>query len=328
MPAPCEFSALKQQILASLNAYESALEQDGLPAPQLIKPELGPFDQPDHLPSWKLKGARETLIASLHQMQAVVMHPGERLLQMAFGQHTIASLSIVVESKVADALLTAEAEGGMSLAELARRVKIAPLQLSTAMRVLANEHVFVELAEDRWANNRASLMLVDQSHIWHYVRHQTWFSLRHSSYISDVWRNPSITASASPSDTAAAVAYNFRANGYETIFDVFKAAPDGRLESFGRAMGALAQFSVPGILQDYPWKERIPSGGIICDVGGGEGHVLLPILSLEDSWKGIIQDRPEVLLHAKSNIQHHFAHGADRIDFVSIDFFSECICKA
>ena len=320
--APTEFAALKQQILASLDAYQSALEQDGLSTPQMIKPELGPLDDPSHLPSWQLTNARDTLLGSLHQMQALVAHPGERLLKLSFSHHTSAALSLVVESRVADALVAAGPDG-MSLADLGRAVGVAQLPLVTAMRLLANDHVFTQVSEDRWANNRASLLLVDRSHVWHYIRHQTWFSLRHSAYISDVWRDPRKSASTAPADTAAAVAYDFHGNGYETTWDMLKAAPGGRLESFGRAMGAVAQFSLPGVLQDYPWKESVPAGGTIVDVGGGEGHVLLPLLKLNDSWNGVIQDRPEVLPNAKANMQQQLGTGADRVSYVEIDFLSE-----
>ena len=322
MTLPSEYKALKQLILSSFDAYESALAQDGHEEPQMVKPELSTLDDPNRIPSWELVRSRDVLRASLRQMGHLVGEPGERLACLGVVHLTSAALSVAVESKVPNALLDAPA-GGMPIAELAKKINVAPLQLTIALRMLANDNIFTEVSQDHWANNRTSLMMIDSTHLWHYVRHQTWFSLRHSVHIADVWRDPTLSVSTKPTDAAAGVAFELTKHGHATIFDMLKAAPDGRLESFGRAMGATAQFSVPGVLVDYPWKERLPAAAIICDVGGGEGHVLLQILRLEDSWKGMIQDRPEVLPHAKGNVEKNFAQGVDRVDYVPIDFLSE-----
>ena len=124
--APSEFAALKQQILTSLDAYESALRHDKLPNPQMIQPKLDVLDNPDRLPSWELTRARKTLVASLRQMQLLVTHPGEAAMNFSFGHHFSAALSLAVDSRVADALLTANSSG-MPHADLSQIVGVNKL---------------------------------------------------------------------------------------------------------------------------------------------------------------------------------------------------------
>lgn len=52
-------------------------------------------------------------------------------------------------------------------------------------------------------------------------------------------------------------------------------------------------------LAAYPWSERFPNGVTLCDVGGGNGHVLMEVLKTQPTTKGYLQDLPKVVESAK-----------------------------
>lgn len=49
----------------------------------------------------------------------------------------------------------------------------------------------------------------------------------------------------------------------------------------------------------YPWSAKFPNGAKICDVGGGNGHVLLELMKSNPALRGIVQDMPPVMEEAK-----------------------------
>lgn len=78
----------------------------------------------------------------------------------------------------------------------------------------------------------------------------------------------------------------------------------------------------------YPWSSLPTSGTItICDVGGGNGHVVLELLkSLPDhQLKAVIQDMPSMLDEGRTLWSEQFPEAVKcgRVDFIPIDFFKQ-----
>ena len=44
----------------------------------------------------------------------------------------------------------------------------------------------------------------------------------------------------------------------------------------------------------YPWKS-LPEGAIICDIGGGNGHVMLDLMKSFPQLRVVLQDLPPVI---------------------------------
>jgi hypothetical protein len=70
----------------------------------------------------------------------------------------------------------------------------------------------------------------------------------------------------------------------------------------------LFQCKLITFLEVYPWKNKFPNGAKVCDLGGGNGHVLLELLKTHPDIQGVLQDLPTVI------------DGSKRVNFLSIQF--------
>lgn len=75
---------------------------------------------------------------------------------------------------------------------------------------------------------------------------------------------------------------------HESVFDYFKSHPD-RAALFQSAMAEKSKAVIQSAV------DQIPLHGIVCDIGGGKGHLLYAALRANPSLKGIHFDLPEVI---------------------------------
>jgi hypothetical protein len=91
---------------------------------------------------------------------------------------------------------------------------------------------------------------------------------------------------------------------------------------FANAMRQLTEIDLAAMVRAYPWPRR----GVICDVGGGIGHVLAAILERRRGVRGILLDAPEVIKEAEGFLR---ARGlADRIERRAGDLFGDLDARA
>jgi hypothetical protein len=134
-------------------------------------------------------------------------------------------------------------------------------------------------------------------------------------------------------DTAAAYAHldaqlreGGHTSGYQRAFgkslwDYLDDHPDMR-GTFADAMRQLTEFDLAGIVRTYPWPRR----GIICDLGGGVGHLLAAILEHRPHARGILLDSPDIIGQADG-----FLGGrglTERIECRAGDFFGQLHARA
>lgn len=131
------------------------------------------------LPTWDLYNAQRTLISVCGAFTELVQNPQLRLLEMSVGFFESRALHVAVEHRIPDILATADrAKGGMYIGDLSAKVGIDVRKLGTfidsrynalhthsqsparIMRTLTSAHVFEEVGEDHFANNRISTSVV------------------------------------------------------------------------------------------------------------------------------------------------------------------------
>lgn len=317
-----EYRALRALINEQMDAFESALEAQELPEMHLEEASVHSTDDPTFLPSNELYNSRANLVASLDMMRALVHNPAERLMADSFIHWRSAVLALICKINVADHLQKAGSKG-LSIEELSQLTGVHSSKLTKSMRYMASNYYFNEVQEGVFANNRASLLLLNNSPIKAFVSWQTWFSLSHSRFVADVWSDPIKSASEDHIDTAASYAFDWRSTGNRQLWDWAAQHEPERLNTFAAAMGSFGSTGVNGILADYDWLQY-PHGATIVDVGGGSGNMLLPILRNFSQFKGILQDRPETIPAGKENFEKNLpsALESQRIEFDGIDFFN------
>lgn len=166
-----EFQAAKAVLLRSLEQYEAGLKAQELPEPSMLTPELTPMDDPDFAPSPALYRATQNLVSSLGKVNNLVQNPTQRILLLSFSHLQARALAFAAELQLADELLPA-GEKGISVEELGPKIKVHPKRLIKIFRTLANDDIFKEVKEGVFANNRASLLLTNDSHLRSFSRWQ------------------------------------------------------------------------------------------------------------------------------------------------------------
>ena len=102
----------------------------------------------------------------------------------------------------------------------------------------------------------------------------------------------------------------------KSLWDYLSEHPD-RGATFADAMRQLTEFDLAGIVRSYPW----PRHGVICDVGGGVGHMLAAILERRPHARGILLDSPEVIEQADGFLREQGL--TDRIERRAGDLFGQ-----
>ena len=108
----------------------------------------------------------------------------------------------------------------------------------------------------------------------------------------------------------------FRREFKQSIWEHFSAHPTAGAR-FAEAMREVSAFDLAAVVGGYPWPRR----GVICDVGGGTGHLLAAILGRRRGARGILIDSPEIIEEAEKVLG---ARGlAERVECRAGDLFGE-----
>jgi len=208
----------------------------------------------------------------------------------------------------------------MPIAEVAERANLDKGKLERIMRLLASRHIFREVDTDVFANNRLSVQLLSTNPISSLILHCSEGS---SWFITEALTDPKWGHSYAPEHTAWNKMTKFPGQAFSWL-----GTAEGSQERsiFGLAMVGFGE-GIQGhaVIQDFPWNELSP-GTTVCDVGGGVGHISMPLAKAHPHLKLKLQDLPASIEQARSVIWQKECPEAiaeDRIEFKAIDFFKE-----
>ncbi|CCD46539.1 hypothetical protein ACHAPC_004333 [Botrytis cinerea] len=105
---------------------------------------------------------RVTLLASLEKLRNVVEAPIDFTTRVIFGAHEQVGLRIGIESGIFNTM-AAIGPGELTTSEVAQRTGAAPLLVSRVMKLLAAMGLFIEVAEDKYANGPFASAFSDAS---------------------------------------------------------------------------------------------------------------------------------------------------------------------
>ncbi|KAF9002052.1 S-adenosyl-L-methionine-dependent methyltransferase [Cyathus striatus] len=314
----------KSQLIQLTNLINSAVrdvlsEYDvvGAPVPLMQSTEAGPFDSPDSVTP-KLATAIRTIEAACAQLSFAVASPSQVINNKASGFHEPACLLVVTEAKVADILI--DKPDGVHINEIAKKTELPPGKLGRIMRLLATKHCFQEVSPDVFANNRLSLQLRSSSPVASLVGHMTDECMKSASYLNDTLVSKGF--SSLPKDSSFQKAHGYDFFEFYTTVRIYH-------YRFAQAMVGWGEVTGKSMLPKvYDWG-KVPDGSTICDVGGGNGHIILDVVKAFPSFKVVLQDLPEVIQQGKEYWAKQYPKAIEscRIQFVPMDFFKEAPVK-
>jgi len=199
--------------------------------------------------------------------------------------------------KVADHL----ANGPLTIEDLAKRCKVAPLPLYRMMRLLAGHGLFHERSGRRFALNE----LAD------YLRSD----VAHSYLDCALMLGRNYTASNRFHAGLAQGEALFSLHTGKPLADFVDEHPDfGTL--FERAMDSLHGLEIGALVEVL----ELHDGQVFADIGGGSGEVLIEVLRTHPGVSGVLFDRAPVIERTRATVQ---AFGLERrCHCMSGDFFA------
>ncbi len=225
------------------------------------------------------------------------MAPLDHLLQLATGYIVSTALQIATRLEIADRL----ANGPQPVEELARAARVDADALYRVLRALASAGVFEEVEARRFGQTAASELLRKDIQgprpliLW--MTDPFHFNVYAEAIHSVRTGRPAVE----------------KTHGMP-VFEYF--ARDRALsETFNDAMTTMSAFVIPAVLETYDFSDA----GLVVDIAGGHGQVLMSILQKHPHLQGVLFDVEHVIAGAKARIAG--AALAGRIRTEAGDFF-------
>ncbi|KAF7304096.1 hypothetical protein MIND_00641100 [Mycena indigotica] len=316
----------------SLDTIEATYTTAGVHLPTLNTPSFSPTD-----PSEALRAdpavAKATLdvMAAAAQLSAEVCSPLTMMLNASQSFYIASCLNVASELNVVE-ILKEYGTKGLHVNEIAARCKAEPGLLSRILRLLATHHVFREVTPDVFANNRISAVLdKGQSAADLFAKPEDRFNKATGVIaLAEFFSNDILRCSAELTATILdpkpnVYPYN-RAFNTDLPMYYFLQRPENayRLKRFALGMqgtettGSLSE----GVLGGFDW-DSLPTGGVVVDVGCGNGHVSLSVAQKHPKLKIINQDLEMQVAQAKQHWQTELPSHVENqlVEFQEHDFF-------
>jgi len=321
-----QLSALVSLISDATRTIEAHFAKSSKPfVPSLDDTTPHPLDT--QVSSMELKVAVQTLEGACAQLCATAARPNHTIVNRCMGIYEPGCLHVVVTFKIPDILL--EQPEGMHVAEIAKRSGIEQGKLGRILRLLATKHIFREVEQNVFANNRLSMQLLSTNPLAGVALHFTDENNKSAAVLPDTLADPEWGHSYLPEHSS----FNMWSKHPRSLFDWYEGAtPEGAKqgERFGLGMiGWGATIDAGAIATGFPWAELGP-GATVCDVGGGIGAITMQLAKAHPHLQLKLQDLPDRIVQASTQVWPKECPEAireQRIEFKVIDFLAESPIK-
>ncbi|KAI9443140.1 O-methyltransferase [Lactarius indigo] len=241
-----------------------------------------------------------------------------------------------VSTHVAEILRDAGPKG-LHAQEIAKPTGVHPAKLARVLRLLATNHVFIEVLPDVFANNRLSTVLDTRKPVGLLIsnpesKHIGTFGI--TSYIELVYEfhvgailiwaltidtfDLEFGHATEPTKKALNKALSIEGD----MWNWFEGPDNGlRLARFGASMTGLRNM-IPqdALLDGYGW-EKLPPGSLVVDVGGGVSPQSLTLARRHPNPHFVVQDREAVIGGANEKKNMPDALDSGRVQLQAHNFF-------
>ncbi|KAJ3504647.1 hypothetical protein NLJ89_g7832 [Agrocybe chaxingu] len=269
----------------------------------------------------ELREAVQIIEGACAQLCATLARPSHTVVNKLMSLYESTCLGIAMKFGIPDVLQ--EDAAGMHITDIAERTGLEERKIGRILRLLATKHVFREVSENVFANNRLSLQLLAENPLSSLGLHFAEDCHPPTTVLAEVLGDEAWGHSYSARETA----FN-KWSSFAGSLGAFVATPQGTnlATRFGIGMIGWAEASqAQNVIYDYPWKE-LGKDATVCDLGGGVGYMALELakeypflrLKLQDLWRTLEQARTQVW---PERCPEAIREG--RIEFKAIDFFKE-----
>ncbi|KAJ7054305.1 O-methyltransferase [Mycena amicta] len=289
--------ALARIINESLDTMESAYGKAG----QAVPPLDAAFDPSNPAEKVRQEPAVATAIlnimAATSQMSATVCAPAASVLNASQAFHISSCLRTASELNVVEILREAGPQG-LHIKDIAAPSKSDPALLARILRLLATHNIFREVSPNVFANNRISTALDKgkSPSVLFEKRPERLLGTNGVAALVEFFSEDIFKSSAWLADTIlepkeGVLPYN-KAFDTDLPLYYYMQKPENlyRLQRFGLGMQGTAATEAPdAIFTGFEWGS-LPTGGLLVDVGGGNGFTAMTIAQKHPKLKVVVQD--------------------------------------
>ncbi|KAJ7183858.1 S-adenosyl-L-methionine-dependent methyltransferase [Mycena filopes] len=285
---------------------EKALKEQSstYPSPRTV-PFTPQSEAGRNIPEVQLAGSN--IVAAASQLISMVRPPPLTMIAQALQFHVSTALRIAVVTHTAEILREAGPKGKHAR-DIAKWTNVAPGKLARVLRLLATNHIFIEVSPDVFANNRLSSILDTGNSVENIIanperkyedtlafgallEHFTDEAFASSAALTDTIIDPKDGLSNAPTNAAFNRAFNTDLPLF-TWFD--EPEQKHRMARFALGVSGATKMAFPeAILQGFDWQKH-PEGSIVVDVGGGPGVQSLIVSRQNPQLSFVVQDRAPV----------------------------------
>ncbi|KAG1817962.1 S-adenosyl-L-methionine-dependent methyltransferase [Suillus subaureus] len=318
MANKAKLEALLTLINTSARDAIALYEQYG-DVPAIDQTEPHPLD--DAVDQVALKSAIRTLEGACAQICTTLAPPAHTAINLV-QVYDYACMRVAARENISNILLSYPK--GLHVNELSKKINIEPKKLARIMRLLATRGCYNEVDMDVFANNRVSLILLNENPVRHMILLHVESTSMGASVLYETLKDPKIAYSYDP--VIAPVMYAINKNGTEGTFFDWMARHDGQRESYHTSMRALnVIMGSLAVLTHFPFEKY----STVVDVGGGIGAFSLPLAKTHKNVKITIHDLPEALVQARGIWARECpeALAENRVQFEELNFFEQVPVK-
>jgi len=255
-----------------------------------------------------IQSAGSLITSAAAQLMTLVRPAPLVIFDIVMQFHVSTAIHTAVSTHVAEVLRDAGPEG-LHAREISKPTGVHPVKLSRTLRLLATNHIFIEVSPDVFANNRLSTVFDTGKPVSELISnpeskfigtiglaallgHILDEAFKSSSYLTETLLDPEFGHAFEPTKTALNKAFNVEGHTW-TWFE----EPDNklRLTRFGAAMTGMTNMTPEdAIFEGYAW-ETLPPNALVVDVGGGVGSQSLALARRNPNLHFVVQDREAVI---------------------------------
>ncbi|KAJ7833940.1 O-methyltransferase [Mycena olivaceomarginata] len=278
MATPSDLCLLGEIILNSIQIIERRFNNEQDPVDPTSKSEALLLDP-------EISTARSCIVAAASQLIAMVRSPVQTLVENGLVFHLPSCLRAAVESNMVEIIREAGNQG-IHANEIAKRNNTDPVKAARILRLLANHHIFTELAPDVFCLNRLSSVLDSNQSVVELQENPyrrvnasgiSSLILLQSSHLTEAFTHPDYAHSVKATDSP----WNIAAQTDAFLFDCMNLEPP------------------EAVLNGFKWHD-LPQESLVVDLGGGIGSTTLIIAKAVPHLNFVVQDRPTVIQDAET----------------------------
>ncbi|PCH41151.1 S-adenosyl-L-methionine-dependent methyltransferase [Wolfiporia cocos MD-104 SS10] len=287
-----------------------------------------PVESGAPLPSPEVYEATRIVTGACGMFLDLVQEPGSRLTEIACANFISRALHVAIQARVAEILADADPTKGMSAALISEKTGINEQKLTRVLRTLCTVHVFNEVRDGYFANNRTSDALARDPYLYDWLLLHAQEVYTASDQLLPLLFDKVKTDATSNRVTAWQDAIGADSTVWEYLEQHIE-QPDGslgprpQLGTWARGMVGGGHAFASGMYSDYPW-EALGSSTIV-DVGGGAGGTSLDLAGRFPNLRFVVEDLPSTIQQAQAVWTREYPEALQRgrVKLVPHNFFTE-----